>query len=74
MGKTISEHIKTEYEMAVEFDDLQITGDKKWISLDWLEKQVKKRRDMFKDLGGTSKLTWVLKLLQLKKTIDEGIK
>jgi len=29
----MSEHIKTEYEIAVEFDDLKIKGDKKWISL-----------------------------------------
>jgi len=29
MGKTICEHIKTEYEIAVEFDDLEIKGDKK---------------------------------------------
>jgi len=63
----MSEHIKTEYEIAVEFDDLKIKGDKKWVSLDWLEEQVKKRRDMFQGLSDISELNWVLKLLQLEE-------
>jgi hypothetical protein len=63
----MSEHIKTEYEIAVEFDDLKIKGDKKWVSLDWLEEQVKKRRDMFKGLVDISELTWVLKLLEMEE-------
>jgi hypothetical protein len=67
MGKTMSEHIKTEYEIAVESDDLKIKGDKKWVSLDWLEEQVKKRRDMFKGLADISELNWVLKLLEMEE-------
>ena len=63
----MSEHIKTEYEIAVEFDDLKIKGDKKWVSLDWLEEQVKKRRDMFKGLADISELNWVLKLLEMEE-------
>jgi hypothetical protein len=63
----MSEHIKTEYEIAVEFDDLKIKGDKKWVSLDWLEEQVKKRRDMFKGLSDISELNWVLKLLEMEE-------
>jgi len=69
----MSEHIKTEYEIAVEFDDLKIKGDKKWVSLDWLEEQVKKRRDMFQSIGDISELNWVLNFLKWKKTINEGI-
>jgi hypothetical protein len=61
------EHIKTEYEIAVEFNDLKIKGDKKWVSLDWLIEQVKKRRDMFQGLSDISELNWVLKLLQLEE-------
>jgi len=61
------EHIKTEYEIAVEFDDLKIKGDKKWVSLDWLTEQVKKRRNMFQGLSDISELNWVLKLLQLEE-------
>ena len=63
----MSEHIKTEYEIAVEFDDLKIKGDKKQVSLDWLEEQVKKRRDMFKGLIDISELNWVLKLLEIEE-------
>jgi len=63
----MSEHIKTEYEIAVESDDLKIKGDKKWVSLDWLEEQVKKRRDMFKGLADISELNWVLKLLEMEE-------
>jgi hypothetical protein len=63
----MSEHIKTEYEIAVESDDLKIKGDKKWVSLDWLEEQVKKRRDMFKGLADISELSWVLKLLEMEE-------
>jgi hypothetical protein len=61
------EHIKTEYEIAAEFNDLKIKGDKKWVSLDWLIEQVKKRRDMFQGLSDISELNWVLKLLQLEE-------
>jgi len=61
------EHIKTEYEIAVEFNDLKIKGDKKWVSLDWLTEQVKKRRNMFQGLSDISELNWVLKLLQLEE-------
>jgi hypothetical protein len=32
----MGEHIKTEYEIAVEFNDLKIKVDKKWFFLDWL--------------------------------------
>jgi hypothetical protein len=46
----MSEHIKTKYEIAVEFDDLKIKGDKKWVSLDWLEEQVKKEGICSKNL------------------------
>jgi hypothetical protein len=63
----VSEHIKTKYEIAVEFDDLKIKGDKRWVSLDWLEEQVKKRRDMFKGLADISELSWVLKLLEMEE-------
>jgi hypothetical protein len=63
----MSEHIKTEYEIAVEFNDLTIKGDKKWVSLDWLEEQINKRRDMFKGLADISELTWVLKLLEMEE-------
>ena len=66
-AKTMSDYIKTEYEIAVEFDDLKIKSDKKWVSLDWLEEQVKKRRDMFKGLVDISELNWVLKLLELEE-------
>jgi len=55
----MSEYIKTEYEIAVEFDDLKIKGDKKWVSLDWLEEQLKKRRNMFKGVSDISELNWV---------------
>jgi len=73
-AKTMSDNIKTEYEIAVEFDDLKIKSDKKWVSLDWLEEQVKKRRDMFKGLVDISELNWVLKLLELEeKQSGEGI-
>ena len=69
----MSEHIKTEYEIAVEFDDLKIKSDKKWVSLDWLEEQLKKRREMFKGLGDISELSWVLKLLEMEeKQSGEG--
>jgi hypothetical protein len=63
----MSKHIKTEYEIAIEFDDLKIKGDTKWVSLDWLEEQIKKRRDIFQGLGDISELNWVLKLLQLEE-------
>jgi|MudIll2142460700_1097286.scaffolds.fasta_scaffold215559_2 hypothetical protein len=63
----MSEHIKTEYEIAVEFNDLKIKGDNKWVSLDWFKEQVKKRRDMFQGLSDVSELNWVLKLLQLEE-------
>jgi hypothetical protein len=63
----MSDYIKTEYEIAVKFDDLKIKSDKKWVSLDWLEEQVKKRRDMFKGLVDVSELNWVLKLLELEE-------
>jgi hypothetical protein len=73
-AKTMSDYINTEYEIAVEFDDLKIKSDKKWVSLDWLEEQVKKRRDMFKGLVDVSELNWVLKLLELEeKQSGEGI-
>jgi hypothetical protein len=73
-AKTMSEYIKTEYEIAVEFDDLKIKGDTKWVSLNWLEEQVKKRKDMFKGLSDISELTWVLKLLEIEeKQSGEGI-
>lgn len=65
--KTLGEHIKTEYEIAVEFDDLKIKGDKKWVSLDWLEEQVNKKRDMFQGLGDISELNWVLKLIEVEE-------
>jgi len=63
----MNEHIKTEYEIAVEFNDLKIKDNKKWVSLDWLKEQVKKRRDMFQGLSDISELNWVLKLLQLEE-------
>ena len=63
----MSEYIKTEYEIAVKFDHLKIKSDKKWVSLDWLEEQLKKRRDMFKGLVDISELNWVLKLLELEE-------
>ncbi len=63
----MSEHIKTEYEIAVEFDELKIKGDKKWVSLDWLEEQINKRRNMFKGLADISELNWVLKLLEMEE-------
>jgi hypothetical protein len=63
----MSEYIKTEYEIAVEFDDLKIKGDKKWVSLDWLEEQLNKRRNMFKGLVDISELNWVLKLLEMEE-------
>lgn len=70
----MSEYIKTEYEIAIEFNDLTIKGDKKWVSLDWLEEQVEKRRDMFKGLVDISELNWVLKLIEMEeKQSGEGI-
>jgi len=41
-----------------------IKNDFLWIGL---KNKLKKRRDMFKDLGGISELTLVLNLLQLEE-------
>ena len=62
----MSEHIKTVEEIKNNRWE-EINVNEQWVSLDWLEGQVKKRRDMFKGLADISELSWVLKLLEMEE-------
>ena len=70
----MSEYIKTVGEIKnTRLEEMNV--NEQWVSLDWLEEQINKRRDMFKGLADISELSWVLKLLEMEeKQSGEGIK